>query len=147
MIGLKRRCEEDFCNFCCEKNIPWINKIQLYTCKKQCNLVSNQAKSKKGEVLWMNACINVSHPNYSIYAYCEDSFRGRYAQSICKADLCRLCCATTDEIRHTNITTNSLQQCFKQCSKTFTPSEKSEFDKLGLQHIKIKEESPICHGC
>jgi len=148
--SLRKNCETDFCSFCCEKNVPWIHKTHLFSCKKQCGILSKTAKNKKAKLDWKKLCINVSKPNFSVYAYCDDNFRGEFAQSVCKLDTCRLCCATTDVAKHTNITTRNLYKCFSLCAKKFVYNPKSEIEKAGFSPLKIpkiQKTSPKKNCC
>jgi len=139
---LRKKCEQDFCNFCCEKNVPWIHKTHLFSCKKQCWSFSNSTNKKSGST-WKDLCINIARPNFSIYAYCDDHFSGEVAKSTCKLDTCRLCCVTTDEVRHKNLKIRNLFKCFQECGKKYTYRQKSELEQSGLSPAKLskKEEN------
>jgi len=108
---MRYKCENDYCNFCCEKTVPWTNKLHLYSCKKQCSTFAKDAKNKKPVKSW-KGCIDVDHPNYSIYGYCDDNFKNTMDASKCKIDSCRLCCVTLDEMKHTNMSMKSLKKMF-----------------------------------
>jgi len=126
---LFNKCETSYCNVCCDKYVPWTHRNQLHTCKKQCNRLVSVASSPKqlSEINWKNLCISVTHPNNSIYAYCENNFKEMTKISECKVDTCRLCCVSTDEIKFTNVAPSSLNECFQKCAETFIPVPDFEF--------------------
>jgi len=125
------KCQQDYCNFCCEKSVTWTNKLHLYTCQKQCNALAKNAKNKKIKKSWENVCLNVDIPNYSIYEYCDAHFKNLSESQRCKVDTCRLCCISVDEIKHTNLSNKGLNSCFKNCSKKFQLKMEDELEKLG----------------
>ena len=87
-------------------------------------MMSKGSKGSSADLKWKSLCINVARPEYSIYAYCENTFKGIVKVSSCKLDSCRLCCVTTDEVRNTDIALNSLNKCFEACASTFIPIPK-----------------------
>jgi len=113
--GLRQKCENDYCNFCCDKNVPWIQRNHLFTCKRQCNILS--VKEKKGD--WKANCISVAKPNFSIYAYCDDHFQGYTKATVCKLDTCRVCCVVTDQMTKKKDSVENLERCFQACAETF----------------------------
>ena len=86
--------------------------------------MSKGSKGATANLKWKDLCINVAKPEYSIYAYCDDTFSGVINVSKCKLDTCRLCCVTTDEVRSTDIALDSLNKCFEACAYTFIPQPK-----------------------
>ena len=71
-------------------------------------------------------CINVPKPNYSIYAYCDDTFSEFKKKILCKLDTCRVCCVTSDQIWNVTGQLDELNICFHQCSITFDENPSRE---------------------
>ena len=74
-------------------------------------------KEKKGD--WMDICINIPKPEYSIYAYCDDNFEGYMKTTTCKLDTCRVCCVTSDQMTYKKDSIPNLENCFQKCAETF----------------------------
>ena len=83
------------------------------------------SKGQTAKLKWRDLCINVAKPEFSVYAYCDDAFKGIINSSKCKLDSCRLCCVTTDEVRSTDLGLNTLNKCFEACAETFIPKPKA----------------------
>jgi len=123
--GLKKKCLDNYCDFCCDRSVPWVHKNKLYTCKKQCNLISSPSimgkKSASSSLNWMQICINVEKPEYSFYGYCDDNFIEMDENIKCKLDSCRVCCVTSDQFMKSDENTKNLENCFQKCVETFFP--------------------------
>ena len=100
-----------------------MHRNNLFTCKRQCNKVA--VKEKEGD--WMNTCINVAKPQFSIYSYCDNQFEGYMNITTCKLDTCRVCCVTADQITRKKDSMENLQMCFQSCATRFllSPSKLS----------------------
>ncbi len=48
------------------------------------------SKGQTAKLKWRDLCINVAKPEFSVYAYCDDAFKGIINISKCKLDSCRL---------------------------------------------------------
>lgn len=121
--NLKSKCNKNFCDFCCERSVPWIHRNHLFTCKRHCTKLAKKDKKKTD---FKNICINVEKPQYSIYSYCDDHFREFQKTTLCKLDTCRVCCVTTDQVTKQPYSLDSLQKCFKLCAETFVVNPPNE---------------------
>jgi len=122
MVRLRKKCENDFCNTCCDRSVPWVHKNHLYTCKKQCReitKISSKITNKEEKYNFINLCINVDREKTSIYSYCDDNFSGGEEMKKCKVDTCRLCCATSDQIKKFNLNGKLLSKCYEKCAVTW----------------------------
>jgi len=123
----KENAKKDFCNVCCKKHVPWFHRNHVYTCKKQCEVISTDVKHPANEVLaesnYYDLCINVGNPSSSVYTYCDESFEVERERATCKIDACRLCCVTSDQIGKINVGIGVLDQCFSKCGQTFGKPE------------------------
>jgi hypothetical protein len=112
-------------NFCCDRSVAWTHKNHVFTCKRKCSQLTKV--ESRGEE-WKDICINVSKPQFSIYAYCEDKFRGHNSIMNCKLDTCRVCCVTHDQVTTREYSIENLEKCFKKCAKTFVVNPTREIE-------------------
>lgn len=61
-------------------------------------------------------CFEPKGVNTSVYPYCDELFdKDLYQSSRCKVDFCNLCCISFDQVDKTNLSKNSLTNCYKSC--------------------------------
>lgn len=90
-------CYHSFCENCCNDNMKDKTRNNLISCVKECEL-AKEAKTYK-------EC----YVDENIYdTQCKDS--------VCKRDMCYLCCSSIYEIALTN---KERKECYKGCNKTY----------------------------
>jgi len=116
VIPAKERCNNNFCDTCCDKYTDKSKKTSMYVCKKACrrSTVSEPAKDDYKAI-----CIISQNPLNSIYDYCDTKISDPDSKKTCKLDMCNLCCSTLDSIVHKQFSINSIKKCFEACSHEF----------------------------
>ena len=108
IVIIKKR----FCKTCCSYFVDSTNKVKIYLCNKQCKTMEVGTDKNKS---W-ETCFQPSNSGSSIYPYCDKIFeKDFYQSSRCKLDFCNLCCISFDKVGNTNLSINSLSNCYKSC--------------------------------
>jgi hypothetical protein len=116
VLPAQERCENSFCDTCCDKYTDKSHKTSMYVCKKACRR-STVAEPAKDD--YKAICINSQNPLNSIYDYCDSKISDPDSKKTCKLDMCNLCCSTLDSIVHKQYSINSIKKCFEACSHEF----------------------------
>lgn len=108
-------CKNSFCDTCCTKTTSDSNG--KYTCIRSCE------KAETPEIVnedYVNTCIETKNPLNNIYRYCDIKYKEFDANLIntCKQDVCNLCCATMDPIKHKNYSIENQKNCYLDCEKS-----------------------------
>ena len=116
-VSVKSYKQLNYCNVCCKKNVPSIQKLDLYHCEKSCNSLSITSSSEATKISWHRLCFVSPDPERNLYSYCDNNFSNVILRQNCKIDGCRMCCVNSDNILHTNMSMKSLNECFTKCAK------------------------------
>ena len=76
----------------------------------------------------MNICISTPKPENSIYAYCDNNFKGFMETVLCKLDTCRVCCVTSDQMTRKKDSNQNLESCFQKCAEKFVVDPEKEIN-------------------
>lgn len=90
-------CNHSFCESCCNDNMKDKTRNNLISCVKECELAKEGKRYKE------------------CYAD-EDVYNVQCKDSVCKRDMCYLCCSSIYEIALTN---KERKECYKGCNKTY----------------------------
>merc|ERR1712032_388124 len=115
---LKKKCENKFCDTCCDKSVEPNSKNVNHMCKKGCFRASISVENNKE---YKNVCITSPNNIQNIYNFCNDKFDtfNPNMMSYCKLDMCNLCCVGMDTIKNKNYSVPNLKACFKDCAQNW----------------------------
>jgi hypothetical protein len=111
----RQGCQKDFCNTCCETNIPASRPNVQLNCKKTC---TKQTAAEENATDYKKVCLNSNNPESDTYSFCSNKFKDPVGARNCKLDLCQLCCVTMDVVRSKNYSYDSFKGCFAECAKS-----------------------------
>lgn len=115
---IRSKCEENFCDTCCDKSTAPAQRNISHMCKKGCYRGAIAIEQNKD---YYNVCINSPNNRQNIYNFCEEKFDTYNPKLLntCKLDMCNMCCVGMDSIKKKNYSVPNLKACFKDCSKNY----------------------------
>jgi hypothetical protein len=128
---LKKNCNNNFCDYCCNDRIGTGRSNVLHQCVKLCN----QSTASQANVDGINKCISPTQEN-NVNSYCLAKMKGKAKGKItkCKLDMCNLCCSTLDAQEESKISNNATSSCYSHCSNKYNSNtDNKKFKELGSE--------------